>query len=132
MARRRRYAQAEVAEALRAARGLVVVAARRLGCNRNTVLNYVDRYPSVAEALSEARELQLDVTEARLFQAIDQGELAAITFYLRTVGRHRGYSERHEVALDGPRPAGGRVDTATLSAPPTTHRNGHGDAHPRG
>ena len=170
MARRRRYAQAEVAEALRAARGLVVVAARRLGCNRNTVLNYVDRYPSVAEALSEARELQLDVSEARLFQAIDQGELAAITFYLRTVGRHRGYSERHEVAVDGkvaveaeaaelrvvlltalqpfplaraaaaaallaldaPRPAGGRVDTATLSAPPTTHRNGHGDAHPRG
>src|SRR5262245_45032166 len=101
MARRRRYAQAEVAEALRASRGLAAVAARRLGCSRSTVFNYVDRYPRAAEALTDARELQLDLTEAKLFQAIDGGELAAITFYLRTVGRHRGYSERHEVAVDG-------------------------------
>src|SRR5262245_30739542 len=101
MARPRRYSQHEVAEALRANRGLVTLAARRLGCSRRTIANYVDRCPGVAEALTEAREAQLDVAEARLFQAIDEGELAAITFYLRTVGRHRGYSERHEVAVDG-------------------------------
>src|SRR5262245_63765470 len=103
MARPRRYRQGEVAEAVRASRGLVTLAARRLGCDRDTVLRYAHRYPTVAAALADAREQQLDVTEARLFQAIDQGELGAITFYLRTVGRHRGYSERHEVAatVDG-------------------------------
>src|SRR5262245_28606161 len=101
MARRRRYTQAEVAEAVRASRGLVTLAARRLDCNRGTILDYAHRYSAVAEALADAREQQLDVAEAKLFQAIDGGELAAITFYLRTVGRHRGYSERHEVAVDG-------------------------------
>src|SRR5262245_55682098 len=101
MARPHRYRQIEVAEAVRASRGLVTLAARRLGCDRKTVLRYADRYPNVAEALEEARELQLDVSEARLFQAIEQGESWAIQFHLRTVGRHRGYSERHEVAVDG-------------------------------
>src|SRR5262245_25844795 len=98
MARPRRCRQAEVAEAVRSSRGLVTLAARRLGCDRHTVLRYAEDYPTVAAALSDAREQQIDVAEAKLFQAIDEGELAAIQFYLRTVGRHRGYSERHEVA----------------------------------
>jgi|SRR5262245_22823229 len=101
MARPRRYTPAKVAEAVRSSRGLLTLAARRLGCDRHTVLRYAEHYPTVAAALSDAREQQIDVAEAKLFEAIDGGELAAITFYLRTVGRHRGYGDRTEVAVDG-------------------------------
>src|SRR5262245_49877347 len=101
MARTRRYKQTEVAETIRASRGLLTLAARRLGCDRATVLDYARRFPRVGRALEEARELQMDVSEAKLYQAIEQGESWAIQFHLRTVGRHRGYSERHEVAVDG-------------------------------
>jgi hypothetical protein len=98
VAGRQRYRQRDVVAALAESRGLVAAAARTLGCSRNTVLNYVGRFPAVAAALAEAREVQLDLTEERLFDAIDRGELVAVMYYLRTVGRSRGYSERHEVA----------------------------------
>lgn len=98
MARPRRFTQAALIEALGASRGLVVLAARRLGCDRDTVYRYAGRYPKVAAALEEAREAQLDVTEGKLFKRIDEGELGAITFYLRTVGRGRGYGDKIDVA----------------------------------
>jgi hypothetical protein len=86
----------EVAAALLAAKGLVSVAARTLGCTPHTVRNYIARYASVAAAQREARESILDLTEARLFQAIDKGEPWAITSTLRTIGKDRGYVERIE------------------------------------
>lgn len=94
---RERYSQKQVAEAIRATRGLTTLAARRLGCDRSTVDNYCARYPAVRAAQDEARSQQLDITEAKLFAAIDAGELPAILFYLRTVGRRRGYGDRLEV-----------------------------------
>ena len=94
---RQRYSQRQVADAIRSTRGLVTLAARSLGCDRSTVENYCDRYPAVRKALEEARNQRLDIAEAMLFSAIDKGELQAITFFLRTVGRHRGYGDRVEV-----------------------------------
>ena len=96
---RQRYTQLQVADAIRSTRGLVALAARQLGCDRSTVENYLHRYPKVREALEDARTQQLDVAEAKLFQAIDRGELSAVTFYLRSVGRRRGYGDH--VELDG-------------------------------
>jgi hypothetical protein len=92
-----RYRQQQVIDALTETKGLVTFAAQRLGCVPNTVYAYVDRYPKVRAARDAARERQLDVTEAALFRAIGEGELPAITFYLRTVGRHRGYGDRLEL-----------------------------------
>lgn len=37
--------------------------------------------------------MQLDMTELKLFQAIDQGEAGAILYYHKTQGRERGYIE---------------------------------------
>jgi len=97
MGRRQRFTQQQVIAALRATRGLVTLAARHLGCNRDTIDAYCRRYPQVRAALDAARAQQLDVAEAQLFKAIDEGNLAAITFYLRGPGRHRGYGDHLEV-----------------------------------
>jgi hypothetical protein len=83
--------------ALQETRGLTTLAARRLGCTRGTVENYVARYPIVRLALHDARARQLDVAEAQLFKAIDNGELRAVESFLKTIGRHRGYGDRLEV-----------------------------------
>jgi hypothetical protein len=92
-----RYAQQQVIDALTETRGLVTLAAHRLGCAPNTINAYCLRYPKVRAARDTARERQLDVAEAKLFQAIDRGELPAIMFLLRTLGRSRGYGDRLEV-----------------------------------
>jgi hypothetical protein len=38
--------------------------------------------------------MQLDMTELKLFQAIDQGEAWVILYYLKTQGRERGDIEK--------------------------------------
>lgn len=51
-----RYTAAEVVEALHDTGGVVVRAARKLGCAAATVYNYADRYVTVREAMEEARK----------------------------------------------------------------------------
>ena len=72
---------------------MVYLAARRLGCDPNTIINYYKRYYAVEQAKHDARGELLDVAEVKLWQAVQQGEHWAITFALRTVGRDRGYGE---------------------------------------
>lgn len=96
-----KYAPEQVADALERSKGLVSVAARSLGCDTNTIRRYIAKYVSVQKAKDEAREGIKDLAEARLFQAIDRGEPWAVGMLLRTVGKDRGYVERHEVENDG-------------------------------
>jgi hypothetical protein len=96
-----RYSAEEVAAALLRSKGLVTVAAQQLGCVPKTVRQYIDRYPTVAAALKEAREGILDMTEARLYQAANEGEQWAVTFVLKNLGKDRGYSERSELHHSG-------------------------------
>jgi len=90
-----------IASTLERARGMVTVAARLLRCSRQTIYNAVQAYPEVKAALEDARELQLDTTELKLFEAIDKGQAWAICYYLKTQGRKRGYIEKVEHGADG-------------------------------
>ena len=96
---KQRYTAAEVSAALRASKGMVSIAAQRLGCDVDTVLNYCRRYPTVEAVKREARNEVLDEAELRLWAAIRRDEPWAITFYLKTIGRTRGYGERLDLNL---------------------------------
>ncbi len=88
----------EVIEAIRNNHGLLAAAARELGVTRQTVYNYVKRYPTIARAVEESRETILDMAEGQLYKAVKNGSVPAMMFLLKTVGRNRGYVERQEVA----------------------------------
>src|SRR5262245_6648578 len=97
MAGKQRYTRAEVLEALLACNGLLYLAADRLGCGSNTVINYMRRYPSLRRLVLEKRGRRVDVGEAALDRAVLAGEPWAVQFLLRTQGKDRGYVERSEV-----------------------------------
>jgi hypothetical protein len=97
MAKKHRYSQAQVINALTACRGMVYLAAKRLQCNPQTIMNYCKRFPAVEQAKHDARGELLDMAEVKLWQAVQRDEAWAIAFALRTVGRSRGYGE--QVAL---------------------------------
>jgi hypothetical protein len=96
---KQRYTAQAVADALTAAKGMVTIAARQLNCDVDTVLNYCKRYAMCEKAKKGARDEVLDETELRLFAAIRRDEPWAISFYLKTIGRSRGYGERLDLAI---------------------------------
>ena len=87
----------QVIEAIEHSNGLLAAAARELGISRRTVYNYVTKYPTIAKALEDARETNLDYAEGQLMKAVKAGNVTAIMFLLKTVGKSRGYVDRQEV-----------------------------------
>jgi hypothetical protein len=96
---KQRYAAQQVADALKACKGMVTIAAQQLNCDVETFLNYCKRYDICEAAKRHARDEVLDEAEFRLWQAIRRDEAWAITFYLKTIGRVRGYGERLDLNL---------------------------------
>lgn len=92
-----------VAKALIRNRGMVTRAARELKLSVSGVYLYIKRYAKCRQALEDARAVELDNAESQLFQMIEDGDYNAVRFYLSTIGKERGYTERteHTGARDG-------------------------------
>jgi len=97
MAGREKFTIAQVIQAIRDTKGLLSLAAQRLGCDWQTARNYTLRHAEVAAALKEERDAMTDVAELALFNCIQKGEAWAVCFYLKCQGKERGYVERHEI-----------------------------------
>jgi AcrR family transcriptional regulator len=92
---------AQIQKALTDARGMVTVAARKLGVSRRTIYNRLEKSEELREALEEARDFTSDVAELKLFQAIEKGEAWAVCFYLKCQAKDRGYVEKQQVEHSG-------------------------------
>lgn len=80
-------------------------AAAEIGCSIQTIYNYRDKYPDVAEAITHAREEHdcdlLDTAEKKLKEHLEDGAAWAIKYVLSTKGKVRGYTERKEIEHSG-------------------------------
>jgi hypothetical protein len=94
-----RYTAQQGADALKACKGMITIAAKQLNCDVDTVLNYCKRYPICEAAKRGARDEVLDEAELRLVAAIRRDEPWAISFCLKTIGRSRGYGERLDIGV---------------------------------
>lgn len=95
-----RFKVEQIAAALRRTAGLASAAAELLHCPHSTVRNYMKRHPSLAAIADETAEAMLDLSESKLYAAINAGTDWAVKFYLETKGKNRGYTRRTE--LTGP------------------------------
>ena len=86
----------QLENAILKANGLISVAAKILNCDNKTIYNYIDKYPTLKDTLQEARNKTLDLAENKLFELINEKDKTAIIFFLKTIGRGRGYIERFE------------------------------------
>ena len=92
-----KYTANQMIEALREKHGNLSAAARFLNCSRNTISRYIEKYPTVKAVADEERETLIDFAENQLFKQVQEGNITAIIFTLKTIGKHRGYVERQEV-----------------------------------
>ncbi len=70
-----------------------------LGIERRTFYNWKNSEPSFAEAIADADESIIDFCESKLIEQINNGNLTAIIFMLKTKGKKRGYIETVENQL---------------------------------
>jgi hypothetical protein len=126
-----RYTATQVAQALTETKGMLYIAAERLGCDPETIRNYCKRYPSVQAARDAQRGRMVDLAELKLWQSIQNGEAWGIAFCLKTLGKDRGYVEQQKLALTDPSGEQPWDATAGLAALLDAHRvrlaqsNGH-------
>ena len=96
MADKPHYTAEQMIEALNTTHGMVFLAAKRLGCSYQTVMNYCERHPTVQAAKDAQRGEMLDTAELKLWESIQKGEAWGISMALKTIGKDRGYVERTE------------------------------------
>lgn len=87
----------QIAAALRAANGNVSEAARQLGAGRATLYEHMQNDPTLMTILTDAREALVDSAESALSKLINEGNVAAVIFALKTQGKKRGWVERQEI-----------------------------------
>ena len=90
----------EVISAIEESRGFASQAAAILKVSRTTFYKYIDKYATAKQALEDTREKRHDYVENKLMKLIDNGNVAATLFYLKTQCKQRGYVERTELKLD--------------------------------
>ena len=99
--------------ALRECDGNITATSRRMKVTRKAVYEAIQRY-NLQHVLDECREELLDVAENSLHTLIRDGHASSVFFYLRTMGRDRGYSERVEsTGLNG-----GPIAIQSIDVPP--------------
>jgi len=105
-----RYKTPQILEALKATGGLVYMAARKLGCDPSTINKRAKTSPEIQAAIDNARGDMLDMAEHELKKAVRGGDMTAIIFTLKTIGKGRGYVER----IEQTGPNGGPVQIAPV------------------
>ena len=93
MARPLKLKKDEVRRALLDAHGLKAVAARKLGVERITLNLFIERHPDLQELAYAIDEETIDFAESKLLQAINNGNVRAIIYYLTNKGKSRGYGK---------------------------------------
>jgi hypothetical protein len=97
MANKHRFTPAQMIAALNETKGMVFLAARRLGCSHDTILRYCKKYPSVQAEKERHQGALVDLAELKLWESVQRGEAWGISLVLKTLGRDRGYVDRQEI-----------------------------------
>jgi hypothetical protein len=97
MSGRQRYSRRALREAIYKSRGIKLNVAKTLGCSRQTVDNYLARWPDLQPVLDAQREELLDLAENKLVALINRGDVRSVIFALSTLGKERGYTTRSEL-----------------------------------
>lgn len=67
-----------------------------LGISRKTFYEWKEKKKKLAEGLEAAEEAIIDFAESKLVEHINNDDVQALIFFLRTKGKKRGYVEKTE------------------------------------
>jgi hypothetical protein len=94
---------------LRELSGNYAAVARALGVTRQAIQHFVKRHPKLKAVSEDCRETFIDNVESAIYKEALNGNVTAQIFILKTLGKDRGYIEKHQIEH------GGQVDVTLLS-----------------
>lgn len=83
-------------EAMEKSLGVVTTACRIVGISRWTYYDYYKNDVEFKKQIDDIQNIAIDYAESKLHEAIKDGNVTSIIFYLKTKGKDRGYIERVE------------------------------------
>lgn len=95
--KRKKIANETVLKVFKSKVGNISATCDALGIDRSTFYNWRRKYPELDEMLKGQEESMIDFAETRLMEKINDGDLTAIIFFLKTKGKKRGYIEGREI-----------------------------------
>ena len=107
--------------------GNITAVAKQFGVSRTSIIELIDKRPSLQKVLKDAREGILDIAESALLSAVLDRQPWAICFLLKTQGKHRGYSEKHVVAAEKEQPTINIIQEFTGQQQPPAQQITHTD-----
>jgi len=87
-------------QALKKSLGIVTTAAKIAGIHRDTHYEWLKTDPLYRLEYNGIDDIALDFAESALHKRIQEGNVTATIFYLKTKGKKRGYIERQEIWMD--------------------------------
>ena len=87
----RNFTKKVVLSAIKDSYGVVGTVAKHLKCDWTTAKKYIEKWPETTQAMADARESYLDMTENACIDRINAGDGQMIRFVLATLGKKRGY-----------------------------------------
>jgi isopentenyldiphosphate isomerase len=87
-------------EALEKSLGVVTNAAKAIGISRHTHYAWMQNDVEYKNEVDQISNFILDFAESQLFKQINDGNIVAILFYLKTKGKSRGFVEKTEIRSD--------------------------------
>lgn len=92
--------KAALIDALVIHHGIVFDACMMVGVSRNCHYSYYKNDEYYRELVDGIKEVALDYAEGKLMGNIEKGYEASIIFYLKCIGKKRGYVEMKEIKKD--------------------------------
>lgn len=77
-------------------KGIISYACSLTGITRATYYNWINKDSNFKKKCEDIQEEILDIVESKLLNKINEEDLTAIIFYLKTKGKKRGYVEKVE------------------------------------
>ncbi len=84
--------------------GLVTKAAKSLRMTNQGLRYRINNSKRLQQTLHNAREANLDLAESTIYKLIREGNLQASVFYLKNIGRCRGYTQNRYMDDDDVEP----------------------------